>query len=232
MKEAISFIDYNKIQDNLMYFTKTISLKFNVILQRRDKDGNYISNLSEYGYSFSDNDRMNYCIKRNMNFFFTIDDKNNYDNSIMIRTKDIEPLKLLLDGNIIPWFIGNNRIFDTVKNKLVISGKFTKAVFPISESKYMIFYPIILTYDDGKDIEGIRLEMNSPENYIDITLGKFMEFVYYIKNTDMYNAACNALTYVKTPPYLENFTQMGNEYSSTSVYTSNPKKKNKFFDSL
>ena len=232
MIQPISFIDYNKIQDNLVYFSKVYSLKFNVVLKRRDKNGNWISNFNEYGYKYSDSNELQYVIKRNISYYYSIDSKENYENGVMITVRDIEPLKMLIDNQIMPWFIGPNRIFNKVKNKLVISGKFENAEFPISESKYLIFYPIVLDFEDGKSIEGIRIEINTPENYIDISVSKFMEFIYYIKNVDMYNAACNMITYVKTPPYLQNYNEFGDELTVSNHYSKSRQPVKNFFDNM
>lgn len=239
LREAICFIDYNKIQDNLIYLAKGVSLKFNLVIRRRDKNGQWISNLAEYGYHTQSDDKLQFVIKRNMNFFYSIEFKGNYINNIQIFTKDIEPFKVLIDNSIMPWFVGTNRIFDKVKDKLVINGKYTKAVFPLSDAKYIIFYPIIIEYEDNKSIEGLRMEINSPDNYVDISLSKFMELVYYIKNVDMYSAACGMLSYMKTPPYLENYTEISDDNDNftgmprpqNNNYNNTPHKKS-YFDNL
>ena len=194
----IYFTDYNNISDTIMWFNNQYSLKFNVGLKHKNANGDQVSFHSEP--RASDGSSMN--IKRNYKFFFTIEDKEQFTNNVLFRPSDVEMLKLVIRNNIYPWFIGDKVIFGHDKDgKIIIKGNYNEVKFPLNDQKYIIFYPIVLEFEDHSTKQGIRIVMNNSENFFDISIDKFLEFAYYINNTDMVNAAMNMLTYVKTKPY-------------------------------
>lgn len=206
----INFLDYDRISDTIMYLSQYITLNFCVSLSRKNKNTNQVLRFhSEYKYV---NDyRECYSIKRNFNAYFILNDARDYNNSFVIRAQDIVLLQMIMQNNIIPWFIGNKRIFGLDdKNNIIIKGKYTPVDFPISDYKYISFSPIVCVYEDGATKEGIRLTINDKMNFVDIDVNKFMEFYYYICNTDIYTAAVTLLNYVKISPYGENLMDMNN----------------------
>ena len=58
----INFLNYEKITDTLMYFSKDICLNFCVKLKRKNKNNEIVSFHSEYKYKHDGNDC--YSIKR------------------------------------------------------------------------------------------------------------------------------------------------------------------------
>ena len=75
-------------------------------------------------------------------------------------------------------------------------------ILPINERSYIKFTPVVITFEDTNSYkEGIRLELNSRDTCVDITIDKFLELVYILKNTDMINLAATMINYVKIPPY-------------------------------
>lgn len=238
----ITFLDYDKISDTIMYLSKTVTLNFCVSLTRRNTNTNKIVPFhSEYIYNSDYKNKKCYSIKRNFNAYFIINDYNDYNNSVMIRPQDIVFLQMLLQNNVIPWFIGSKRIFSIDSDgKIIIKGKYSPAEFPVSEYKYISMLPIIITYEDGTLKEGIRMIINNKNNFIDMDINKFMEFYYYICNTDIYCAATNLLNYVKIGPYGMNQSDIGGNSFKEDYYSSNQEwneqkdsgKRNNFFDSL
>ena len=232
-ENAIIFLDYDKISDTLIYFSQEITLRFNVQLGRKDKDGKrkffhretaYESKYSNVGPVAS--------IKREMNFFFSIDDSRDYLNNIMIGIQDVFLLRILMEKNIIPWFIGNKNIFGLSPDdgKLIITGEWKLQQFTLTDYKYLQFEPIILDYEDGKSGYGIRMTVNHPENFVDIDLNRFMAFYYIISNTDMYSAANSMVCYVKQEPYGINMYNMLGEGRTIGNQKVNNGKS--FFDKL
>ncbi len=200
----IVYLDYDRISDILIYFSKEITLKFNVSLANKDKDGRrrffhreaiYQSKYSNVGEVIS--------IKRELNFYFSIDDSRNFQNGVMIGVQDVFLFKILADKNIIPWYIGNRSIFSTSPDdgSIILTGKYKPQQFVLSDYKYLEFLPIVIRYEDGKTSFGVRMNINNPENYVDMDLNKFLAFYHIITNTDMYVAACSMVNYVKTQPY-------------------------------
>ena len=49
-QECVSFLDYDRVSDDLMYFDRDVYLRFNVQLARKGKDGNRYHYHNEYRY--------------------------------------------------------------------------------------------------------------------------------------------------------------------------------------
>lgn len=233
----LTFLDYDKISDTLMFFSKDITLNFCVGLTRKNQRNEIVHFHNEYEYK--SNGKQCYSIKRSINAYFTINDYRDYNNGVMIRAQDIALLQMIMNASIIPWVVGPKRIYAFDSNqKLIIKGKWNQVDFPLSEYKYLSFAPIVITYQDQTMKEGIRITINDKSNYVDIDINKFMEFYYYICNTDIYSAAIGLLNYVKSGPYGLNQTNMnkngGFKDDNFGEWDDAKKsgKKNTFFDSL
>jgi hypothetical protein len=207
----IVFLDYDKISDTLIYFSADITLRFNVQLGRKDKDGHrkFFHRETMYESKYSNVGPV-VGIRRDMNFYYSIDDARNYINGVMISIQDVMLLKMLMDNNILPWFIGKKNIYGTNPDdgQLVITGKWKPQQFTLSDYKYLEFLPIVLVYEDGKSNYGIRMIVNDPNNFVDMDLNRFMAFYTIIANTDMYTLASTMLTYAKNEPYGVNMYSM------------------------
>jgi hypothetical protein len=200
---AIDFTDYDRITDILIYFSRTITLNFNVRLSMKDTNGyrQFFQYETEFTSKYN-GVNIGRSVKRNMSYYFTIDDKEDFTNSLVLRPQDVTIILMLIEKRVIPWFIGNKRIFDFVEDgkRLTIKGKYSPVVYTQSELKGLFFEPIVFTYEDGTFKEGVRLTLNS-NSFADVDLDRFLGFYYTLKNTDMYSAACALVNYVKTPPY-------------------------------
>ena len=202
MAELI-FTDFDKITDTVMYFSNDVTLSICLQLNKKNSKDNRIINFhSEYHYNSKNLGKDSYSIKRNLQAYFSINDLKDYKNSVILKANDVWLLKMLIDSSIMPWFIGNSRIFffDN-NNKLQIKGKWDYQEFKINEYSFLAFAPLVVRYEDGTDKEGIRMLLNSKDRFIDMTIDTFISFYYYITNTDLYNAAANMANYVKMSPY-------------------------------
>lgn len=207
----IKFTDYDRITDILMYLSNTITLNFNVVLSRKDKFGKRSHFHYETEYQSKYNGvNIGRGIKRNMNFYFTLDNKNDFANGFIIRPQDVMLLNMIIDQQILPWFFGQKRIFSITKDgeRLIVKGEFEPINYTQSEYKYISFVPIVYNYEDGTFKEGIRIYVNSQSEYADLDIDRFMGFVYILKNTDMYSVACSMVTYVKQAPHGTNIFSM------------------------
>lgn len=204
------FIDYDRISDVLLWLPDKWQLKFNVKLSRNTNNFGRLPFHSEYGYNT--NNGKSISIRREYKYFYTIENKEdrNLDSNIMLRTNDIFVLKMLINNNILPWFVGNTRVFITNKNnKLCIKrDSFEEVRLPVNDGKYIKFIPIICTYEDGRSCEGVRFVINDDNFWFDVPVNTFFEFAYIICNTDMVNAAMSMLSYVKTAPYNINYKDL------------------------
>lgn|SRR5574344_433635 len=223
-----SFLNYSKISDIIMYFNYNVTLKICVNLSWKSNRGDIAYAHNEYTY-FSDKfDDETTVIKRIITPYFLIENKLDSYDAVRINPQDIMFLRYLLDNSIMPWIQGKSRVWSFKENKMYVTGKWKLAECPFSEYSYIAFMPIVMTYENQENVykEGIRMFMNSKDNFVDIDINKFMEFYYYIFNTDMYNAGSNMVNYAKTQPYGLN----GHNFSDDS--TTNTENNNNFFDKL
>ena len=143
---------------------------------------------------------------------------------------------MLLNQQILPWFLGANRVFGVQEKKLYIKDFGAPVVYAQSDYKFVSFQPIIFEYEDGKFKEGIRIYLNNQDSFADLDIDRFMQFVNIIKCTDMYNAALTMINYVKIPPYgINNHRNVGlgsgGGYEYNSRNSSSGSKTNNFLDS-
>ena len=149
----IQFTDYDRITDILMYLSNNITLNFNVVLSRKDKTGkrSFFHYETEYPSKYL-GVNTGRGIKRNMNFYFTLDNKNDFANGFILRPQDVMLLNMLIEKQVLPWFFDPiKRIFSITKDgeRLIIKGEFEPINYTQSEYKYISFVPIIYTYEDG-----------------------------------------------------------------------------------
>lgn len=209
----IHFLDYDKISDTLLYFSRTISLRFNVRLASKNRDGRRKSYHAEYRYPTEQYSNVGEVIslKRDFKFYFSIEDADDLKNGVMITPQDVTILKLRIEHSILPWFIDRKRnIFgeNPDNGKLIITGQWEPQYMIFKDYKYLEFMPIVLEYENGKTDHGIRMCMNSTSSFTDMSLNTFLGFYYYIAHTDMYSVAANMLVYVKMQPYGTNLANV------------------------
>ena len=204
---SIEFEDYNRIVDTLIYFSDTITLDFIVNLSKKTRMGGrqFFHFEAEYG---ADGGGTLRSIKRNMNFYFCINNREVFANGIILRPQDIEILKMVIDNKVLPWFFGTPQqyAFQVVDNRLALK-EYTEVFYSQSESKYIKFEPMVYEYQDNTFTQGIRMRLASGEA-LEMNIDKFMGFFYLIK-CDMYAAATNLVCYAKTPPYGINELKVG-----------------------
>lgn len=197
----MEYFDYDKISDILFYFSNRITLNFNVILSRADQQGNrrFFHYEVEYGSKYIGRDK-NYSIKRNIHYYFSIEDKDNFDNGLILRPQDIQILKMLVDNKVLPWYFdAKKRVFKIIGDRLTLNGKYEPALYSQSNTKLLMFEPFVFEYEDSTFKEGIRITIN--REYVDIDIDKFMGLYNILFCTDMYSVACTLTNYVKTEPY-------------------------------
>jgi hypothetical protein len=206
------YIDYDKISDVILWFNRNYYLKLNVRLSRNDKSGNRIPFHSEYKTEYNNN--ITYSIRRDYSVFFSVEcnDKSIADrNYVYLYPEDVYVLNMLINNNILPWFMGDNRIFGKDKeNKLYL--KYTdveRQYLPLQGGGFLSFAPTVIEYVmDDTCKEGINVGINHDNITFDITVDKFFQFAYILANTDMISAAIGMINYVKVKPWLVNYKDL------------------------
>jgi hypothetical protein len=205
IRSPIRFEDYNRITDVLMYLNDNMTLNFTVTLtrsvngERRFFQFETVSGADKYGSELRN-------VKRIMNFYFVIDCKDDFTGGVVLRAQDVELLTRLIEQRILPWFFGDKTesAFQFIDNNLALKT-YEPVTYAQSENKYIVFEPIIYS-DEEKSTRGIRITLQSGRS-ADLEIDKFMGLLHILKS-DMYSAACNMVSYVKTEPYGVNTFKM------------------------
>lgn len=206
-QDAIYFEDYDKITDTILWFSQDIFLRFTVSLASKAQDGTRRSHHQEFAYeSKYDNVAVSRSIRRDINCYLSVEVKNDFFNSAMIRYQNMIMMKLKMD-NVVQWF---TTLFTMEDNKLVIVGNYKNEQVHLDYGKVLEFEPIVLQFDDGTFCEGVRMYVNSRDTYVDMPIDKFMAFYYIIDKFDMYQNAIILLNYIQRPEYGYNTFSMTN----------------------
>lgn len=208
-KNAITFNMYEKISDNLYWLAPDVMLRFNVGLGMKNKEGGSKKSFhQEFVYdSKYTNINKSRTIRRNIDCYISIDIKDDFDNSVMIRYQNMIMLKLQMQ-NVVKWF---TTIFKMKDGELIISGKYDKIIVPLEFGKAIMFEPIVVQYENKTYTEGVRLYLNSDLCFIDIPVDRFMGFYYIIDTFDMYGNALALLNYIQRPEFGYNTFSFNNE---------------------
>lgn len=236
----IRFEEYDRISDTVLYLNGEVTLKFNVTLAKKDMSGGrrFFAYETEYTSRYIGTNVAR-AINRNITYYWTIDIKKRFGDGLLINNNDIYFLRYLWKNQIEPWFFSREkRVFGIKDNMLIMKGKYSPAVYAISETKALSFEPLVLSYEDGTYKEGCRISINNVES-IDITVDKLVQLFQILLETDMYNAALTLINYVKAQPYGVNiFKQqgLGGGYNNAGNWNDlaednpNEKGKNNFLD--
>ena len=203
-----TFLEYDKITDAIMWLAGGLNIKFSVMLGYKDKNGNPAPFHTEFITRGKEYDKL--TIRRDYKWQILIENIRSKD-YVILNPNDVAVLQMVMNDVMIPWFNGNKRIFgeDNYGN-LVVKKKNQRVNFPLNNGMYISFTPLVITFDDDTKQEGVRLEMNNPEQWFDITVDKLFEFIYFINNTDMVGLAASMVNYVKIRPYGSNLKDLRN----------------------
>jgi len=199
--------EYDRITDVLMYMNQDITLNFVVSLAKASKNNQRMFYHYETQYKAKRYDGEVRSIKRNMNYFFVLDNKQDFGNGLLLRPSDVELLKMLIDKQVLPWFYDKDKYAYKIIDEKMYIGNYEPVTFTQSATQFIQFTPTIFSYENDTYKEGIRMNINT-NGVVDITLDRFMQF-YNILHTDMYIAACCLCNYVKSMPYGINSHVMG-----------------------
>lgn len=204
------FLLYDRITYTIMYFSRDITLEFIVTLASKRSDGNRQFFHSEFektsNYRLTDLSR---TIRIRPRSYFCINIKDNFDGGFVLKPSDVYILLKAIEDKVLKWFFGSKRIFSIVDDNLVITGKYTQFMYPQSEYKYLAMIPVVHQFEDQKFKEGVRMFINSPDIYVDMTIDDLLGFLQVLRNTDTVTLTAVMCNYVKSLPYGSNMGKMG-----------------------
>lgn len=185
----MGFNDYERVQDTLMYLGSSFVLKFNVALANKDRFGNRKFFYKEYNYSSKYSDYGNIVsVKRNIRYFLSIEEVNNFDNGIIIAQSDMPMLRGAVTESA-RW-LQTEDVFGMNKGNQLTILQDVSCQIMVGNNSALRFEPVVLPMQDGTSQRGIRMYINDMKNYVDMELRNFMGFYELIRSIDMYTAAC------------------------------------------
>lgn len=222
-----NIFNYEKITDDLCIIGINAILRFNVSLGNKTIDGKKRIFHSEFEYKSDKYINMNSCssIRRTFDYFLSIENmrvtEKGIKEFIMIRIQDIlyvrEQFELATK-----WFRDSKyeNLFAMSKGKLVMLGKVEPIkILGLPMGKSLMMEPIIISFDDNNQTTGVRLYLSSLDNYVDITVDKFMGIVYLLCSINMYESAQLLLNYIQRPELGTNSFNMSSESFDDDGYT-------------
>lgn len=202
-----NILQYEKITDDLCILGINTILRFNVSLASKTQDGHKKLFHSEFEYRTNKYTNLNtICsIRRTFDYYLSIENlrvnENGIKEFIMIRIQDIlyvrEQFELATK-----WFRDSKyeNLFARIKGRLVMLGKVEPIkILGLAMDKSLMLEPIIISYDDNNQSTGIRLYLSSRDNYVDMSVDKFMGIVYLLSSINMYESAQILLNYLQRP---------------------------------
>ena len=207
----IDYTDFDRIQDTLMFFDAKFSLGFVTRLSKKDVNGyrKFYEFETEYPSNAYKGVDIGRSVKRIMNFYYIIENKESFTSSMVLLINDVYVLENIIKSSILPWFFGSNRIYTEKDDKLVITGTFTPVSFVKDLQHWLNFEPIVIEYEDGTYKEGIRMFVNDNSEFVDMNLDRFIEFTALLDHRNMYIQSMAQCNYIKIAPYTANNLVLG-----------------------
>lgn len=194
MEQGMTYLDYDKISDDLCWLGKSIVVRMVVGLS--NKYNNERKHFhKEYGYE--SNFGTLYTIRRSFSYYISIDHLHNKE-SVIISIRDILLLRMKIN-DAFRWF--SDGTFAIKKDNLIITDRKKCIIDGLTCKKEMMLEPIIIEDEQKVQSQGIRMTLVNTETYSDIHINAFAGFVYLMNQIDMYTAAQNLINYVGRPEF-------------------------------
>ena len=217
------FFDYNKLTDDLLNIGYGTSIQMVVSLNERRKNGENNHFHHEYTY-INEQGEQRVSMKRNINCYLQIvKQKEQY---VIISVNDIILMRNTLQS-IERWFQDNTF---AIKNDMlhVVNKKKPKVITGLAQGKWLQFEPVVITYEDHSQVQGIRMTLSDYSIYTDIDINRFYGMLYFFEKVDLFTMAQNMLNYLGRPEFGTNLVSfMDDEKANMNVKKNN---KSSFFD--
>lgn len=188
MNQRIDPTNYEKLQDDIYYIGGGIYLRLNVVLAKKDKDGNRRFFVSNYRYSSKYVDKGKVItMRRSFDYYLTIECTSDNTQNIIIRVQNMILLKAKIK-EVTKWFSDSN-VFGIRNNKLVISKKVSVVIDGFPMEKFITLEPVIINYDDSSvQRPGVRFMVNNMI-FTDMAIENFYGLAYLIDTLNLYQSA-------------------------------------------
>lgn len=191
---------YEKISDTIMVIANRVVLKMNVGLSYYTNENKRINFHREVEYYSSKANKNLINIKRNFDYYLTIEHMVTKD-YIRIGITDIIKLRYAIDESY-KFFIDSKykNLYAKSNGELIMLEHPTPVLISgLSMDKYLQFEPCIFTNFRGEAERGLRMFLSSTESYCDISINRLEGFKYIIDSINLFECAQNMLNYLERP---------------------------------
>lgn len=194
----LTYEDYEMLSDFIGWLGSPFQYKFVVKLAKKDKNGNRDGFHKEYMYKSNYNSVDMICsIKRSFDYYITIEN----NNGVYIQIRPQNMIMLQNIANQISGYLFNEAYWAIKSKKLVIKGKPQPLfIYNLPMGKWMSFEIIVIEYN-GEFDKGVRIAFSDGNQFTDVRIDTFMEFLYFINSFNMYQAALEIVNYLGRPAF-------------------------------
>ena len=209
MKQAMEFMKYDKITDDVYLLGPNTVLRFNVSLSKITSDGKRYHFYKEFEYGSRATDYPELLtIKRSFDYYFSLENiqksKVTDDKAyIRIGLYDIHKFRTQLN-QVYSWFTDKKfkSLFASNKGNIILTSPIPEStVGGYPQNKFLRFVPTVIDNGTGKRFmePGVELDLSDYNNYVTMNIERFMGLYYTIMTFNMYQAAQNMVGYIGFP---------------------------------
>lgn len=192
--------NYEKITDDIMIIANKVILRMNVALSHYNTENKRFTFHREVQY-FSQKTNSNLVnIKRNFDYYLTIEHIINKD-YIRIGITDIFKLQHALN-EAYKFFIDSKyeNLYVKKDGELILYMNVDPVIITgLSMDKYLKFEPCIYVDFRGESQMGLRMYLSSESSYCDISINRLEAFIYTINNINLFQSAQLMINYFEKP---------------------------------
>ena len=203
--QVVTFDQYNKISDDILYIGECMVMRFNVALTRKDKYGERQTYHKEFEYG-PKYDRRN-SIRRSYDFYISIENfkpsEQGYRDTVRITMADMYHLRSTLTM-IFRWYFDKAyaNMYMQKGADLVLMNRPDRIELPVSSFDKKITFEASIYIDKlGIKHPGLRIYLNNENNFTDMPVDTFLAMKYFIDNLNMYESAQSMINYMGRPEF-------------------------------
>lgn len=204
--QPMEFLKYDKVSDDVYVLGSNAVLKFNVSLSKTTSEGKRYHFYKEFEYKARTREFDTLVtIKRSFDYYLSIENiqKDKLTDTkafIRIGPSDYFKLKSQLE-QVYEWFTGKKYkgLFASNRGRIVLTNPVPESTLGgYPQNKFLRFIPTVIDKSEGNSSmqPGVEMSLSDYNNYVVMTVDKFMGFYYTVMNFNMYLAAQNMVGYL------------------------------------
>ena len=219
MKEMCTIVhnDYEKISDKIMFLSNDYILKFNVNLNKRNKNKENFH--KEFGYTVNGDFRIN--ISRDFVPYLSIESARRSDSNkvqLQIGMNDIYFFRMKLQ-EVVGWFTTEQfkNLFVRKDDRIIIPVKVDSIIAHVSFGQYIEFEPTTAVFNNEQLI-GVRVYLSSDNISFFMGVNTLLSLNYFIETFNMYQSAQLMLNYLGRPDNGTNYMEFQDKPVQTGFF--------------